>query len=204
MTDIKTHHEKLVKGELNKFPFNETLYECFEWVYKFSMIRHEHYALTWDFGLEEDLDSIALFSLIINKHDAKAKQIIDEYILNQKEIDFEPILSILKPEWVSSASENMCRILLSSFPNDTTIKYLVSNWSMMSDYKYSFDKGDNLSVNYYVGGKIYFLKVWNELDLNVLCCRATCIDWGTSMNYDDIMYNFKSYCPNFSLEDKEV
>jgi hypothetical protein len=138
MNSARILHNNLIKGKLNKLVFDEKLYDTVRWVYHFAMLRHEHYALGWGFNLKEEehekLNDIALYSLIINKHDDKAKKIIDKYIEYNTYIDFNNVLSIARPEWLTPASKNMSQLLLDLFPDNGSINYMVTSWSIMSNY----------------------------------------------------------------------
>jgi hypothetical protein len=241
MSDIQTFHDNLIKGKLNKLVFDEILYDNFCWIYDFSMLRHQHYALSWSFDAKEDIDDIALFCLIINKHDDKAKEIMNKFMLGGRKINFDCVLRIARMEWLPSASKDICRLLLTLFPDDASINYMVTSWSIMSNYdipnlKYAYDhhytyksagySSSEITKHKYeikvarerpyvkisveddyifgdceirIGDTESFNRIWNELELDALCSRATCIEWNSSMDYDYILYNFGINYPNYEL-----
>ncbi|KXN73207.1 hypothetical protein CONCODRAFT_3878 [Conidiobolus coronatus NRRL 28638] len=137
-------HEKMIDGELEQLSFNDNCYDRCRWIYDFAMLRHEHYSLSWTFTLKHDLDEIALFSLLINKHDDRARKIIDMHVSDSKELDFSNVIEMVRMEWLPSASKDMCLHLLNSFPNSASVNYVVTSWSIMSEYdiknlKYAYD-----------------------------------------------------------------
>jgi hypothetical protein len=108
------------------------------------MLRHQHYALSWNFESKEDIDNTALFSLLINRHNIKAKEVINKYKSDNRKIDFETALSFSRVEWLPSASREMTQLLLDSFPDNDDINYVATSWSIMSNYdipnlKYAHD-----------------------------------------------------------------
>jgi hypothetical protein len=108
------------------------------------MLRHQHYALSWNFESKEDIDNTALFSLLINRHDIKAKEVINKYKSDNRKIDFVTVLRFSRVEWLPSASREMTQLLLDSFPDNTDINYVAASWSIMSNHdipnlKYAYD-----------------------------------------------------------------
>jgi hypothetical protein len=110
-------------------------------VVKYALLKYPHLALNFDFSSDPEPEEgysfhkIAMFSLLVNRHDDKAYEIFKKYELDHYflDLDLDPLFYCSLDEF-PPASKSMCEYLQSEFSLSANWCYYITGWSIMGDY----------------------------------------------------------------------
>ena len=100
-------------------------------VIKYCLLKFPVCATKWVFGQDEDLDSCAVFSLLVNNNYDISSEYIEKYA---QELKLTPLTYCTVDDF-PPASKNICEWLNENFSYIPSWNYYITAWCIMGEYK---------------------------------------------------------------------